>query len=234
MKKPISKQNRLFVLVMAAAIVTAFSFYPALRPALAQAKGASGETIKLPPPKLDGSVSVEKALLERRSIRSYKDEPLPLAEISQIVWAAQGITEPAKGLRTSPSARAQYFLELYVLPGNVTGLPMGLYKYRPQGHELVMIAEGDKKADLFKAAGQAPIKNAAVALVFTGLSEKANQRPSWMYVEAGHAAQNVYLQAVSLNLGTVVIGGFKEEAVAKALGLPEKEVPIYIMPIGKK
>jgi SagB-type dehydrogenase family enzyme len=234
MKKPILKQNRLFVLAMAAAIVMVFSFCPDLRPALAQEKGVAGEVIKLPPPKLDGNVSVEKALQERRSIRSYKEEPVTLAEVSQIVWAAQGITEPTKGLRTSPSARAQYFLEIYVLPGNVTGLPMGLYKYRPQGHELVLIADGDKKADLFKAAGQAPIKNAPVALVFTGLSEKAKQRPSWMYVEAGHAAQNVYLQAVSLNLGTVVIGGFKEEAVAKALRLPEKEVPIYIMPVGKK
>jgi len=159
---------------------------------------------------------------------------LSLAEISQILWAAQGITEPTKGLRTAPSAGAQYFLEIYVLPGNVTGLSTGMFKYHPQGHELVRIAEGDKKADLFKAVGQAPIKNAPVALVITGLSEKAQQRPTRMYLEGGHAAQNIYLQAVSLKLGTVVMGGFKEEEVRKALNLPEKEQPIYIMPVGKK
>ncbi len=110
---------------------------------------------------------------------------------------------------------------------------MGIYKYQPQGHELVKIADGDKKAELFKAAGQAPIKNAPVALVITGLSEKT-QNPAWMYLEAGHAAQNVYLQAISLKMGGVVMGGFKEEDVKKVLNLSEKEQPLYIMPIGKK
>jgi SagB-type dehydrogenase family enzyme len=194
---------------------------------------SSGGTLKLPPPKYESEVSIEKALLERRSVRSYKDEPLTLNELSQILWAAQGITEPKRSLRTAPSPRAAYLLEVYVLSGNVTNLPMGMYKYQPQGHELVKIAEGDKKAELFKAAGQAPIKNAPVALVITGLFEKP-QNPAWMYLEAGHAAENVYLQAVSLKLGTVSMAGFKEEEVRKALNLPDKERVIYIMPIGKK
>jgi SagB-type dehydrogenase family enzyme len=191
------------------------------------------EIIKLPSPKVDGAVSVEKALLERRSVRTYKDEPLTLNEISQILWACQGITEPGRNLRTAPSPRAVFLLEIYVLPGNVKDLPMGIYQYQPQGHELVKIEGGDKKTDLFKAAGQAPIQNAPVALVLTGLTDKA-QRQEWMYLEAGHAAQNIYLQAVSLKLGTVVMGGFKEEEVKKALNLPEKEKVIYLMPIGKK
>jgi SagB-type dehydrogenase family enzyme len=178
-------------------------------------------------------VSVEKALLERRSIRAYKDEPLTLNEISQILWAAQGITEPKRGLRTAPSARAGYFLETYVLPGNVRDLPMGIYKYQPRGHELTRIAEGDKKSDLFKATGQAPIKNAPAAILLTGNGEKATN-PNWTFYEAGHASQNIYLQCVSLNLGTVAMAGFKPEEVKKALHLPEKEQPIYIMPIGKK
>jgi SagB-type dehydrogenase family enzyme len=199
---------------------------------LAQEK-SRGETVKLPSPTYESAVSIEKALSERRSIRSYKEEPLTLNELSQILWAAQGITEPKKGLRTAPSPRALYLLELYVFPGNVTNLPMGIYKYQPQGHELVKIADGDKKAELFKAAGQAPIKNAPVALVISGLSEKA-QNPTWMYLEAGHVAQNVYLQAVSLKLGTVAMAGFKEDEVRKVLNLPEKERVIYIMPVGKK
>jgi len=198
----------------------------------AQGKG-KGEVIQLPSPRYDGDVSVEKALSERRSIRSYKDEPLTLNELSQILWAAQGITEPGRGLRTAPSARALFLLEVYVLPGNVKDLPMGIYRYQPKGHELIKIAEGDKKAELYRAVGQATIKNAPVALVLTGLSEKT-QRQTWMYLEAGHAAQNVYLQAVSLKLGTVAMGGFNEEDVKKALNLPEKEQPLYIMPIGKK
>jgi len=199
---------------------------------LAQEK-RSGETVKLPPPRYESEVSIEKALLERRSVRSYKEEPLTLNDLSQILWAAQGITEPKKGLRTAPSPRALYLLELYILPGNVTNLSMGMYKYQPQGHELIKIADGDRKAELFKAAGQAPIKNAPVALVITGLSEKT-QNPGWIYLEAGHAAENVYLQAVSLKLGTVAMAGFKEEDVRKALNLPDKERVIYIMPVGKK
>jgi SagB-type dehydrogenase family enzyme len=200
--------------------------------ALAQEK-SSGEAFKLPPPRYESEVSIEKALLERRSIRSYKEEPLTLPELSQILWAAQGITEPKRGLRTAPSPRAVYLLEVYVLPGNVTNLPVGMYKYQPQGHELVKIADGDKKAELFKAVGQAPIKNAPLALVITGLSEKT-QNPAWVYLEAGHVAENVYLQSVSLKLGTVAMAGFKEDEVRKVLNLPKKERVIYIMPIGKK
>jgi len=202
------------------------------RSALAQGK-SGGETFKLPPPRHDSEVSIEKALLERRSIRSYQEEPLTLKDLSQILWAAQGITEPKRGLRAAPSPRAAYLLEVYVLPGDVTNLPMGLYRYQPEGHELIKIADGDKKAELFKAAGQAPIKNAPVALVIAGLSEKT-QNPAWMYLEAGHAAENVYLQSVSLKLGTVAMGGFKEDEVRKVLNLSEKERVLYIMPIGKK
>ena len=187
----------------------------------------------MPSPRYESEVSVEKALLERRSIRNYKEEPLSLKDLSQILWAAQGITEPKRGLRTAPSPRAQFLIAVYVFPGNVTNLPMGMYKYQPQGHELIKIADGDKKAELFQAAGQNPIRNAPLALVITGLSEKT-QNPAWMYLEAGHVAENVYLQSVSLKLGTVAMAGFKEEEVRKVLNLPEKERVIYIMPIGKK
>ena len=133
--------------------------------AFAQDK-SRGEAVKLPPPKYDSKVSIEKALLERRSIRNYKEEPLTLNDLSQILWAAQGITEPKKGLRTAPSARALFLIEVYVLPGNVTNLPPGAYKYQPQGHDLIKIADGDKKAELFRAVGQASIKNAPAVLDF--------------------------------------------------------------------
>ncbi len=221
-----------FNLMLILAVLTLFPLCVMDRSALAQGKSGS-ETIKLPPPRHDSEVSVERALAERRSIRSYKEEPLTLNELSQILWAAQGITEPKGGLRTAPSPRALYLLEVYVLPGNVTNLPMGLYKYQPQGHQLIKIADGDKKAELFKAAGPAAIKNAPVALVITGLSEKT-QNPAWMYFEAGHAAENVYLQAVSLKIGTVAMAGFKEDEVRKTLNFSEKERVLYIMPIGKK
>lgn len=200
----------------------------------AQNKGArTEEVIKLPPPKLDGTLSVEKALSERRTVRSYKEDSLTLTEISQLLWAAQGITEPQRGLRTAPSANARYLLETYIVSGNVAGLSMGLYKYHSKGHELVKVAEGDKKAELFKAVGQVPIKNAPAVIVFSGMPERS-KKLAFMYLEAGHAAQNVQLQAQSLKLGTVTMGGFTDEDVRKVLGMGQGELPIYLIPVGRR
>ncbi len=195
--------------------------------------GASGAQIKLPDPKYDGTVSVERALKERRSVRSYKDVALSLQDVSQVLWAAQGITEPSRGLRTAPSAKAQYYLTVYLLAGNVTGLKPGMYRYVPAGHTLVPVADGDLKGMLYKTVGQSPIQKAPAVLLIAGAQDRATNA-NWMYVEAGHAAQNVYLQAVPLGLGTVVMGGFDPEAVRKAINLPAKEKALYIMPVGRK
>jgi SagB-type dehydrogenase family enzyme len=200
---------------------------------VAQPAGWETGTIKLPSPRLDGPVSVERALAQRRSIRTYKDEPLTLADVSQILWAAQGITDSTSGKRTAPSARAMYFLEVYLLAGKVTGLTPGMYLYQPQGHKLSRVMEGDAKAKLFEAAGQVPIQKAPAALMIAGEADRTTN-PNWMYLEAGHAAQNVYLQGVSLGIGTVVMGGFSPDEVKKALSLPVSQTVIYIMPLGKK
>jgi SagB-type dehydrogenase family enzyme len=214
-------------------------FFPAPFPAeiekaFALDKIAGTATIKLPAPKYSSDTSVEKALLERRSVRSYKAEPLTIPEIAQILWAAQGITEPKKGMRTAPSARGMYLMEVYLIAGHVTNLPAGMYKYGPQGHELIKIGEGNIKDDLFKAAGQAQVKNAPVVLLIAGKSAEASGNPQWIYLEAGHVSQNIYLQAESLKLGTVTMAGFKAEDVKKVLKLPAGEQPIYLMCIGKK
>jgi SagB-type dehydrogenase family enzyme len=207
--------------------------YMGLPSAQAQEQKSAISIIDLPPPVIDGSMSIEKALSERRTVRSYSDKPLSLEDISQILWAAQGITEPKRGLRTAPSAQASYLMKVYVLTGKVADLTMGMYQYQPQGHKLVKIADGDIKTDLYSAAPQNPIKNAPAAVVITGISNKA-KNPFWIYLEAGHIAQNICLEAVSRNLGTVTMAGFKPEEVKKALKLPDNEQPVYIMPIGKK
>ncbi|MBU4492453.1 MAG: SagB/ThcOx family dehydrogenase, partial [Euryarchaeota archaeon] len=110
------------------------------------------EKIKLPEPKYDSGTSVEQALLERRSVREYKDEPLKLTEVSQILWAAQGITDPIRGFRTAPSAGALYPLEVYVVIGNVEGVAKGVYKYEPNEHELVKIRNGNVRDEMAVAA----------------------------------------------------------------------------------
>jgi SagB-type dehydrogenase family enzyme len=225
------KTTAITILALFASLAMLFQPCMGLRSAQAQEADPKA-TIDLPPPVFDGPMSLEKALLERRSVRVYKDEPLTLADISQILWAAQGITETKRGLRTAPSARALYPLNLYLLVGKVDGLPVGLYRYQPQGHKILKVHEGDKKAELHAAVGQAPIRGAAAVIVLTGMTRASNER--WIYLEGGHAAQNILLQAHSRKIGAVVMGGFRDEDVRKVLNVPESEQPVYIIPMGRK
>ena len=198
------------------------------------------EKIKLPEPKYDSSTSVEKAMLERRSVREYKDGPLTLGEVSQLLWAAQGITYRGRGFRTAPSAGALYPLEVYVVTGKVDKLGQGVYKYRPQQHELVKVSDENVRNELTAAAlGQDCVGESAIVIVFSAVYERTTRKYHergirYVHMEAGHAAQNVFLQAVSLNLGMVVVGAFMDEEVKKILNMPDRESPLYILPVGKK
>lgn len=199
----------------------------------------ASDKIKLPEPKYSGVMSVEEALMKRRSVRVYKEGPVMLAELSQLLWAAQGMTYQ-RGLRTAPSAGALYPLEVYVVAGNVAGLPPGLYKYGREKHELLSLAKGDRRNDLCNAAlGQSSIRKAALVLVLSGVYERTTAKYGkrgigYVHMEAGHAAQNVYLQTVPLQLGTVVIGAFQDEEVKRLLKMRDRESPLYIMPVGKR
>ncbi len=194
----------------------------------------------LPQPSVSGDMSVEEALHERRSIRRYGDAPLPLRDIGQLAWAAQGITEERRGLRTSPSAGATYPLEIYFLITGLEEIPDGLYRYVTRGHRLEKVLSGDRRGDLFESAlYQDAIMSAPVVMVITGVEERTARRygqraTRYVHMEAGHAAQNVSLQAVALGIGTVVIGAFDDSAVVQALRLDEGESPLYLMPLGKQ
>jgi SagB-type dehydrogenase family enzyme len=202
-------------------------------------RSAQADPVKLPEPKYDGKVSVEKALVGRRSIRDYADEAITLADVSQLLWAAQGLTDPA-GYRTSPSAGALYPLEVYLVVGKVAALPAGIYRYKPRGHEVVKVVEGDKRSELCAAAlGQTALKQAPITIVVTAIFERTTQKYRdrgyrYVHMEAGHAAQNVCLQAVSLDLGTVVIGAFYDDDVKKVMQLMATEEPLYLIPAGKR
>jgi len=199
----------------------------------------SGSEIELPNPRYRSDVSLEEVLLKRRSVRDYTDEPLTLQEVSQLLWAAQGITDP-RGFRTSPSAGATYPLETYLVAGNVDGLAPGLYRYVPGRHVIVKLMDGDLRSQLSKAAlGQECVKRGAIDIVFTAIYERTTWRYGrrgirYVHIEIGHAAQNVYLQAAALNLGTVAVGAFHDNKVRKILNLPKGEEPLYIMPVGRR
>ena len=192
--------------------------------------------MKLPSPKLDSDFSLEKAISLRRSIRGYAEAPLMLSHLSQLIWAAQGITSP-EGLRACPSAGATYPLEIYLAAASITDLQAGVYHYAGRTHELSLISAGDKRPALAQAAlGQSMIEDAPLSIILAAVSARTSRRygsraPRYVAMEAGHAAQNVYLQATALGLGTVVIGAFADAEVSRILGLGEAE-PLYIMPIG--
>ena len=200
---------------------------------------------ELPPPETDGAISVEKALENRRSHRQYQDIALSMEQVSQILWAAYGITEPMPGddntrggLRTAPSAGAAYPLEVYLIAGNVDGIEPGVYRYVSEGHKIVRVVAGDVREELSEAAlGQRMVKEAPAIIFYSAIFERTRQRygergNNYVYIELGHSAQNVYLQAEAMGLGTCAAGAFTESRVIEALKLPANEVPLYIMPIG--
>ncbi|MFH1863675.1 MAG: SagB/ThcOx family dehydrogenase [bacterium] len=194
--------------------------------------------ILLPQPQRKSETSLEETLQKRRSIREYKNEPLSLKDMAQILWASQGITEGYH--RTVPSAGALYPIEIYLVVKNVEGVAEGVYCYDPKDHKLALIVKGDfSKALAEVAANQQWIEGSAAVLLISADFEKTTQKygergKQYVWMEAGHSAQNVYLQAISLELGTVSVGAFKGERVQKILNLPESILPLVIMPIGKK
>lgn len=195
--------------------------------------------MQLPEPSYDGSISLEKVLCERRSFRYYTGEELLLQEVSQLLWAAQGITS-RQSERTAPSAGGLFPLQLLLVAGNVDYLEAAVYRYIPEGHEVEKSISGDKRFHLAQAAlEQQYIAEAAVDLVITAtydkITSKYNTRGiSYAHMEAGHVSQNIYLQATALNLGTVAIGAFDTDRISRLLNLDVGEEPLYIMPVGRK
>jgi SagB-type dehydrogenase family enzyme len=194
--------------------------------------------VTLPPTRHDGEVSLEYALRYRRSIREFACGALTLAEVGQLLWAAQGITHPM-GFRTAPSAGALYPLVSYLVTGEVSSLTPGVYCYAPEEHALATAGGGDRRAALSSAAlGQSWIADAAAVLVLAAVYRQTTGKygprgERYVHIEIGHAAQNIYLQAFALGLGTTEIGAFDDDAVKSVLGLAADADPLAIMPVGR-
>lgn len=216
----------LFFLVAGVLTVTASSW---------GAKGTEKAMIKLPLVKTRGEMSVEEAISRRRSQRKFKDTPLSQEHLSQILWAAQGITSQY-GFRSAPSAGATFPLTVYVAVGEVKDIPAGVYRYRPEGHYLEAISDKDIRNKLLTSAlGQVMIAEAPVDIIITAEYNRTTHRyrkrgVRYVDMEVGHAGQNIYLECESLGLGTCAVGAFDDRAVKQLLGI--REDPLYIMPIG--
>ena len=194
-------------------------------------------TVSLPAPRHQGPVSLDSALWARRSTREFSDRTISLADASQLLWAAQGVNRP-DGHRTAPSAGATYALELYLLAARVDGLEPGMYRYRPATHDLVTTGVTVRLADLpAVAARQEWITGAAALVAFAAAYERTAGRygeraERYVPMEVGHAAQNLYLEAAALGLGTTFVGAFGDSALARVLALPPEQRPLGLMPVG--
>lgn len=198
------------------------------------------ERILLPPPKKEGRISLEETIQKRRSRRAFEDLPLSLEQVSQLLWAAQGITGEEGFFRSSPSAGATYPLTLWVVVGKrgVKGLKEGVYRYLPHPHALVFWLKNDLREGLARAAlGQKFIAEAPLTLVISADYNRTTRRYGkrgirYVHIEVGHVGENIYLQAEALGLGTVAVGAFWDEKVKSLLKLPREEDPLYLMPVG--
>jgi SagB-type dehydrogenase family enzyme len=198
-------------------------------------------TVSLPAPQLTGNLYVEAAIENRRSVRHYSNESVTLGNVSQILWSAQGITNSQYQLRAAPSAGQVYPLEVYVIAGpNVSGLPEGVYQYEPSNNTLLKFMNGDLRDNLSTIAdGQPWVKQAPLDILITGNNQKMIDKypdkdlsTRFVDLEAGHAGENIYLQAESLGLVTVSLGSFDSNQLSQKFQLPSNETPLYIFPIG--
>ena len=203
-------------------------------------------TYILPSPKIDGSISVEKALANRRSQRQFQNKAISADQLSQILWAAYGITSPMPnhphlrgGFRTVPSAGAAYPFEIYVAVGKVKGIEHGVYKYFAKEHKIVRILDKDVRNELYEAGlRQEMLKEAPATVIYTAIFSRMTDRygergrERYVCMDLGHSAQNIYLQAEALCLGTCAVGAFNDSRVSQVLQMSENEEPLYIMPLG--
>ncbi|MGE5345888.1 MAG: SagB/ThcOx family dehydrogenase [Acidithiobacillales bacterium] len=222
-----------------ASAATLLAFAAPLALAMIATQPASGPkgAIPLPPPDKAGRMPVEKTLLKRRSVRTFSARPLPLAAVSQLLWAAQGITA-ADGGRTAPSAGGLWPLEVHLVATRVEGLEPGLYRYSPSTHSLLSTASGPMAPPLAKVSlDQDFIAEAAAVVLIAAVEGRTSRKygsraPRYVAFEAGAAAENLALQAVAVGLGTVVVGAFDDDSLAKLARLRAGERPLCLMPVG--
>ena len=192
---------------------------------------AENEVVKLPQPSRKGGVSLEESIEQRRSVRAFSQKDLTLQQISQLLWSAQGLTGNRR-FHSAPSAGALYPLEIYLATKD------GLFHYEPGNHTIEVVTHDDIREQLAVASfGQGFVEEAPADIIicaeYARVGNKYGARAErYVHMEAGHAAENLHLQAVALGLGSIPVGAFDDKAVKKACMLPKEYEPLYIIPVG--
>ena len=215
-------------LLIVSLIVLALCSFVAVAQDASKAAPAAANMSALPAPTVSGGMPLTQAMATRRTVRAFLPTPLTKAELSQILWAAQGVTGPEER-RTSPSAGNQHYVRLYV------AMAEGFFEYVANGNKLTKISGEDLRS---KLSAQPPFSQAPAVLLFAGDFERAlakygpEKGPRFVSLEAGHQAQDVLLQVTAMGLGAVPVGGFDPKDVNKVASLPGQVSAVYMMPIG--
>lgn len=201
------------------------------------------ESTTLPEPIKSDGAGIWDILMQRRSRRDYTAEYLSLAELSQLLWAIQGITAYAGryALRTSPSAGALYPIETYVIANHIDNLETGAYHYNVLKHSLELIKKGEFGADIAHSAlDQTMLEDASVVFIWTAVVARSKWKYGerayrYIYMDAGHIGQNAYIAAEAMGLGCCTVGAFFDDEIGAIIGIDNKEeIVVYLCSIGKR
>ena len=201
----------------------------------------SAPKVQLELPKEEGGAPLWEVLGLRRSVRNFKNEPLTKAELSQLLWAAQGITHPEYGFRTAPSAGALYPVETYLVVNSIEQIEPGVYHYAVDRYELEQLRAGDFRLQVAQSAlDQEMVYHANVVFIWTAVFARSKWKYKqrayrYIYLDAGHIAQNVALAAVAQNLGSCQVGALYDEEVNALLGVDgTEESVVYMTVVGRE
>ena len=200
------------------------------------------ERMELPQPRIEGKISLEKTIKNRRTVRSFASEHLTLEQFSQLFWAAQGTTDDRGFKRAAPSAGAMYPMDVYAVVGadGVESLKAGIYHYEPQGHAALLESEGDFRNEVARASlSQMWMVRSPVLFVITAQYDRitikyGKRGVRYAMIEAGHMGQNIFLNAEALDLGAGIVGAFDDKKVNRIMKIPRLHEPLLIMPVGYK
>jgi SagB-type dehydrogenase family enzyme len=196
--------------------------------------------MKLPPPKREGAISVEQAIGQRRTVRAFSRKTLHPEQLSQLLWAAQGTTAVGGFKRAAPSAGALYPMDVYAVlgPGCVSRMEGGVYHFDPQDHALSLVDQRDPRDEVARAClSQMWMAKAPLFLVITAEYQRitgkyGDRGERYAIMEAGHIAQNIFLQAEALGLKTGIVGAYHDEKLIEIINLPPTHEPLLVIPIG--
>ena len=197
--------------------------------------------VELPPPEKEGGMPLWTALSRRRSRRDYSDKPITKQQLSQLIWGSYGVSGRYGPyyLRTAPSAGALYPVETYLVVNSVDEVEPGIYHYNPAGHKLELLKKGSHGQALARAAlGQGMMATASVVFVWTAIPERSQWKYGerafrYIYMDAGHIGENLYLSAEALGLGCCGVGAFYDDEVNKVIGVDGKEeTAVYLGTVG--